>query len=93
MNDLLTLLKLRRTTIRQIALEMGAEYSSLQKTAKGRRKHPGMQEILAAYFGVNKKLLFGKRRSATIRYLMEREIDKQGERLREQLRKRYLGAA
>jgi transcriptional regulator with XRE-family HTH domain len=91
MNDLYKLLKLRRTSLREISRAMGVEYCSLQKTAKGRRRHPGMQRTLASYFGVDPRLLFGKRRAATIRYLMEKEIAKQGEKLQRELRARYLG--
>jgi lambda repressor-like predicted transcriptional regulator len=93
MKDLYKLLKLRGTTIRQIARETGAGYHSLQKTAKGVRRQPRMQKTIAAYFGVSSKFLFGPRRDATIRFLLEREIDKQGEKLRRDLRKRYFGAA
>jgi transcriptional regulator with XRE-family HTH domain len=97
MNDLYRLIKLRGTTLRQIARETGASYHPLQKTAKGVRRQPRMQKTLAAYFGVDAKLLFGPRRAATIRLLLEREIDRhanrQGEKLRRDLRRRYLGAA
>ncbi len=90
MNDLYKLFKLRGTTLRQIARETGVEYCSLQKTAKGVRNHPGMQKALAAYFGVDAKLLFGPHRALTIRHLMDREIEKQSAKLRDELRRRYL---
>jgi len=91
MSDLYNLFKLRGVKISQIARTMGVGYHSLQKTAKGTYKTPATRKILAAYFGVDAKLLFGKRRAATIRYLMEREIEKQGEKLQRELRARYLG--
>jgi lambda repressor-like predicted transcriptional regulator len=97
MNDLYKLLKLRGTTLRQIARETGTSYHPLQKTAKGVRRQPRMQKTIAAYFGVSPKLLFGPKREAAIRLLLEREIDRhagrQGEKLRRDLRRRYLGAA
>jgi transcriptional regulator with XRE-family HTH domain len=93
MINLRSILKIRGITLRRIAKEMGVEYCSLQKTAKGRRKHPGMQKVLALYFGVDAKLLFGPGRDATIRYIIEREIENRAESQKRELREKYLKSA
>lgn len=90
MNELQQLIKLKGTTVSQIAREVKVGYHGLQKTVNGVRKTPSMRKAIAKYFRVDPKLLFGLKSHDTINYLMEQEIGRRAEDLREELRKKYL---
>lgn len=90
MNSLQRLIKLGGSSIRRIAKEEGVGYHSLQKTIKGVRRTETMQDVIASRYRVNRKALFGAKAEETIRYLMEREINRQAESRRDELKRRYL---
>jgi len=84
------LLKLKGTTIRQVAKELGVEYCSMKKVLRGTRKTARYQQAWADYFGVSRSALFGPESKKTIRYLVEREISKMAVEFREELRRQCL---
>ena len=76
MNDLQKLLKLRKITVVQIAKASGEDYHSLQKTIKGIRQTPHIQETVAKHLGLRVWRTFGQQAILTIRGLIAQEIAK-----------------
>ena len=89
-NDLQAVFELQGQSIRRLAQTAGCGYHSLQKTIKGIYNFKKARQIIADYFQVSEESLFGKNRPAVIRYLIEREIEKQAKEKREEFRRLYL---
>ena len=89
-NDLQTVFIVNGISISRLAREAGIGYHSLQKTIKCTYNFEKARQVIADYLQVSEAALFGPNRPAVIRYLIEREIEKQAKEKREELRRLYL---
>lgn len=81
MNDLQRLLKLKNIHETALARTTGLNYHSVQKTVKGVRKTPAVQDAVAATLGFPKDKLFGPGSGKLLRRLIQTEIKKKAARI------------
>lgn len=76
MNDLQRLFKARKLSMQQLADHLGLGMHTVQKTVKGDRQAPHIQEAVAGFLGLTVEQCFGPDANDLLRPLIELEIKK-----------------
>ncbi|MDO9069359.1 MAG: helix-turn-helix domain-containing protein [Deltaproteobacteria bacterium] len=76
MNDLQRLFKARKLSMQQLADQLGLYMTSVQKTIKGDRQAPHIQQAVAGFLGLTVDQCFGPEAPVYLHPLIELEIKK-----------------